>query len=187
MSAASYGDVIFVDRGVYDHYGIYSGNSKVIHYVKDKNGGMCDGIIKETSLATFLDKDSFYNVIDFDKGDSDSIVKSLVKMGTIKGGSKILTTFLGPLGGPAGIVAGLALGYAGEKLFDAFSDKPKLYSPDETVRRARGEIGKRGYSLVVHNCEHFAMWCKTGSAESSQVNNVIGLVKSASMFSKIRI
>lgn len=53
-----------------------------------------------------------------------------------------------------------------------------LYSPEETVRRAKSKLGKRGvnddgYSLIMNNCEDFAIWCKTGVFESKQVNALI--------------
>jgi hypothetical protein len=47
-----------------------------------------------------------------------------------------------------------------------------LYSPRETVRRAKSLIGRTDYNLVSNNCEHFAWWCKTGEHESSQVKDV---------------
>jgi hypothetical protein len=47
-----------------------------------------------------------------------------------------------------------------------------LYSPRETVKRAKSRIGKTDYNLVFNNCEHFAYWCKTGRHESSQVQDV---------------
>lgn len=31
-------------------------------------------------------------------------------------------------------------------------------------------IGKGEYNLFDHNCEHFAIWCKTGLIESIQVS-----------------
>ena len=48
-----------------------------------------------------------------------------------------------------------------------------LYSPRETVRRARSRIGESDYNLATNNCEHFAIWCKTGISESHQVNMLI--------------
>ena len=50
-----------------------------------------------------------------------------------------------------------------------------LYTPDETVKRAKSKLGKKGvkddgYNLVMNNCEDFAIWCKTGVFESKQVN-----------------
>ena len=53
-----------------------------------------------------------------------------------------------------------------------------LYTPDETVKRAKSKLGKKGvkddgYNLVMNNCEDFAIWCKTGVFESKQVNALI--------------
>lgn len=44
-----------------------------------------------------------------------------------------------------------------------------VYSPAETVKRALSRLGETQYSLIKNNCEHFAMWCKTGVSESTQV------------------
>ena len=44
-----------------------------------------------------------------------------------------------------------------------------IYSPSETVRRAESQIGKSGYNILFRNCEHFALWCKTGRKISIQV------------------
>ena len=49
----------------------------------------------------------------------------------------------------------------------------KLYSPKETVERALGRLGESEYNLVFNNCEHFAIWCKTGVSVSQQVNDLI--------------
>ena len=35
------------------------------------------------------------------------------------------------------------------------------------------------YSLISNNCEHMAIWCKTGRAQSSQVRQVAGYVLAA--------
>jgi len=48
-----------------------------------------------------------------------------------------------------------------------------VYSGTETVRRARRKLGEGGYSLIFNNCEHFAMWCKTGKAKCHQVENAV--------------
>ena len=50
-----------------------------------------------------------------------------------------------------------------------------VFSAEETVRRARGRLGEEKYNLVTNNCEHFAMWCKTGVSDSSQVKQFIRL------------
>ena len=54
--------------------------------------------------------------------------------------------------------------------FDCCNIKWKeKYSPEKTLERAYSRIGESKYSILSNNCEHFAMWCKTGSAESTQV------------------
>ena len=53
------------------------------------------------------------------------------------------------------------------------SSEYHLYSPKETVRRARSRLGESSYNLATNNCEHFAIWCKTEIQESYQVKRVI--------------
>jgi hypothetical protein len=60
--------------------------------------------------------------------------------------------------------------------FTSAHKKYPLYSSDETVRRAISRLGETDYNLVTNNCEHFAIWCKTGISESEQVNNAISLI-----------
>ena len=51
-----------------------------------------------------------------------------------------------------------------------------LYTPEETVRRAESRLGERNYNIATNNCEHFAIWCKTGNSESTQVENFIQMI-----------
>ena len=46
-------------------------------------------------------------------------------------------------------------------------------TPGVTLRRAMGRIGEQNYNLLFNNCEHFAIWCKTGRHRSSQVDSVL--------------
>ena len=39
------------------------------------------------------------------------------------------------------------------------------------------QLGEKEYNLVTNNCEHFAIWCKTGVSESSQVDKVLQLIE----------
>ena len=163
MTEIKFGDIIYVKRdcGIfgYKHFGVYSGDNKVIHYTKD-GGDLLDGVICETSLKKFLDGDTDCYAIDFDNfgrriGDH-KVPLSTAAIGSSIGGimiTKILFEFI-----------------------DLFFSERKLYSPEETVQRAREHTkpGKnRGYDLLVHNCEHFAIWCKTGIAESEQIQELI--------------
>jgi len=55
----------------------------------------------------------------------------------------------------------------------------KVYSPEETIERAKSVIGanehnfRTKYNLVLNNCEHFAIWCKTGQKRSLQVEDFL--------------
>ena len=64
----------------------------------------------------------------------------------------------------------------GEKKYTVCEFDPRryrtIYSGEETVERARSRLGQKDYNLVTNNCEHFAVWCKTGKDESSQVRDL---------------
>lgn len=122
------GDIVFCQRGnilfgdTYQHYGVYAGYHKIIHYIKGDSS--FDGRIAETSLEEFCDGDTLY----------------------IAEEDTLLSIFQ-----DAGVAA-------------------SFYGPRETVQRARSEIGKGGYNLLTHNCEYFAIWCKTGLKQSTQLS-----------------
>ncbi|MBS0497551.1 MAG: lecithin retinol acyltransferase family protein [Proteobacteria bacterium] len=46
------------------------------------------------------------------------------------------------------------------------------YSTDEILRRAMSRVGESSYSVFNNNCEHFCLWCITGSHTSTQVDSV---------------
>lgn len=129
------GDIVFCQRGnilfgdKYQHYGVYAGYKKIIHYIKGDS--LFDGIIAETSIEEFCNGDTLYIAED----------------------DTLLSIFQ-----DAGVAA-------------------SFYGPYETVQRARDEIGKGGYNLLTHNCEHFAIWCKTGLEVSTQASISSVLIK----------
>jgi hypothetical protein len=50
--------------------------------------------------------------------------------------------------------------------------------PTETVMgRAVRSLGARGFDPLTRNCEHFAVWCKTGRVESHQVRSAASYVR----------
>ena len=122
------GDIVFFQRSnfffgdVYQHYGVYAGYHKIIHYIKGDSP--LDGRIAETSIEKFCDGDTLYIAED------DSLL-------SIFQDADVTSTF---------------------------------YGPRKTVQRARSMIGKGNYNLINHNCEHFAIWCKTGLTESTQLS-----------------
>jgi hypothetical protein len=50
----------------------------------------------------------------------------------------------------------------------------------EILARARSRLGEHGYSLLRNNCEHFASWCHTGVALSTQVDELVEALPSLS-------
>lgn len=123
------GDIVFCERrsgllgrNLYQHYGVYAGYHKIIHYVKGDSP--LDGRIAETSIEEFCDGDTLYIAED------DSLLS----------------------------------------IFQDSDVTARFYGPRKTVQRARSMIGKGDYNLFDHNCEHFAIWCKTGLLESTQLS-----------------
>jgi hypothetical protein len=114
------GDILKVNRGLYKHFGIYAGNSKVIHYAASNRDFGLDANVHETSLKNF------------ECGETAQVVHLL-------GNDKSI----------------------------------KIYSPEETVKRAQSRIGEKRYNLLFNNCEHFALWCKTGITKSKQVETAV--------------
>ena len=69
---AKAGDVIFVDRGLFRHFGVYVGHDRVIHYAPPKGEFKFDAdeaCIHEASMEEFLDGDETYYVCDFSEDD----------------------------------------------------------------------------------------------------------------------
>lgn len=184
MPTPQYGDVIFAKRLFYHHYGIYVSDKpdgKVIHYDKSSKNiieGIKDtitfnGVIRETSYEHFHQDDPVYIcrfnelVIEkllhyyyFDISSFDTIMKLL---------SKILPT---PIN----------LFYWLYRIFNKSSNNTfreehraaiQLFSPEETVERAYQCIDEKGYNLLDNNCEHFAIWCKTGEKDCIQIEKIL--------------
>ena len=172
------GDVIGVERNplndmgdkkfnmpgkLYEHYGIYIGDGMVMHYSEDGTD-MCgmkrfmkegtkafrDAYIHKVSLKEFLRGDSNCFVLHFEKG-SRQPRKIHARTNFVLGDSGCFVPV-----------------FDNKKEF-------RLYSPEETVERALSRLGdgKGEYNLVRNNCEHFAIWCKTGVEESVQVKRLI--------------
>jgi hypothetical protein len=54
----------------------------------------------------------------------------------------------------------------------------RLYTPSQTVERARSRLGEDEYSLTFNNCEHFCHWCLYGQQKSSQVRRAVTAIGS---------
>lgn len=148
------GDIIGIRRPLgYEHYAVYIGGSKVIHYAAE-SGNFGEATVHEAPIEDFLDGQQTFFVLDFDE-----VGKHPTKQR--KGWSALS---IDPLG----------------RAFDELGccipdhDIEHIYSSQETVARAWSLCGENKYSLVFNNCEHFAIWCKTGARKSYQVERVIG-------------
>jgi len=60
------GDILVTDRFFYQHYGIYAGNGRVIHYATKNSGIGYDARVRETSLKAFA-KDGECGIAMFDR------------------------------------------------------------------------------------------------------------------------
>jgi hypothetical protein len=49
--------------------------------------------------------------------------------------------------------------------------------PETVVSRAVSSLGASGFDPLTSNCEHFAVWCKTGRVESRQVRSAASFVR----------
>ena len=146
------GDVIGVHRmgGAYDHYGIYTGRGKIIHFSNEGSDFGSDIRVRRATLSQFKNGASNVFVVDFEAYRDYRENPDLFDF--------------------AGLFK-LAID-------SFFGNEMTIYSPEETVERAESQLGREGYNLVFNNCEHFAVWCKTGVKESSQVQRFLEAIVS---------
>lgn len=141
------GDVIGVSRnGLYEHYGIYLGNGRVIHYCGEGNDFGGRVTVHEAPFSEFVKDSKHCFVVWFDAGKTVRLQQA--------------TTFL----------------WSGSNVYyenSNYRKKYSVFSAEETIRRAKERLGEEKYNLVTNNCEHFAMWCKTGEAVSGQVKQIV--------------
>ena len=177
------GDIIAVDRkpiGVkmYQHFAVYIGNYQVIHYDYDESASGINKMKPTVHRASFdefiKESDSFY-VLDFDAIDQHNVTQKKGKM---------------PINNPSSGSAGVVMDDPFRKRFDLFtvltaineavkeskSEEFHLYSASETVKRAESRLGEDKYNLLFSNCEHFAIWCKTGLHESKQIDQILQIM-----------
>ena len=150
------GDVVGVTRkkalGIYEHYAVYIGDGQVVHYSGenfDFNDSVC---IRKDTLKNFLKNDNEYFVLYFDSKISfprKIQVKTSFNFNDVNPDYRLHLT----------------------------KDKwTRLYSAQETVERALSRLGEKNYNLLLNNCEHFAIWCKTGVQESYQVKRAVNIL-----------
>ena len=148
---ADFGDIISVERVGFSHYAVYVGNNQVIHYDMDPgdNYKIC---VHQASMQEFLNGSDVYTICEFPRiyGRPTEEVQFSDFSLLFKDREK------------ARIMWHTLKG-----------TNYRLYTPAETVLRARERIGETEYNLFTNNCEHFAIWCKTGLSESAQIEIVL--------------
>lgn len=150
MIEPEYGDVIGVYHGLYSHFGIFVDKTHIIHYSGKNDDFLLRNMeIKETDIDDFLGDSDKYFVYRFNED------KRRVKRVVSSGLDRDLSNSLYAL-------------YVVYKIRNKINFK--IYSPEETVSRAKSKIGQRSFCLVSNNCEHFALWCKTGVYQSYQLD-----------------
>jgi Lecithin retinol acyltransferase len=138
------GDHIYVQRlgGVYAHHGIDCGDGSVIHYTGER--WHAPRRVQRTPVECFAD------------------------------GGEILvrdyTGFFEQLANPENLPRRLRveLRHALSTLL-GHSQQRRVFEPKAVIARARSRLGESRFDIVLHNCEHFATWCKTGISDSQQV------------------
>lgn len=158
---ARYGDVIGVHRigGLYDHYGVFESEERVYEYAAAA-GDMGNPEVRVSTLKKFLGDSDAYFVLVF--AESHGLPGKLPVPGQ------------GVTGQPCGlgVDTGLSIWRKALNLRDTAGGY-HLYSPEETIQRARSKLGEHAYDLALNNCEHFALWCKTGVHQSHQVEGLL--------------
>lgn len=148
---AQYGDIIGVVRanGTYTHYGIYCSDTCIVHFAIP-TGRAIQPTIHATDLKGFLHGDTSYFVLDFPRPYEPPV--RIGNQGSVPHSETVSEELARHLQKQYGY---------------------HLYTPEETVARARSRMGETSYSLFTNNCEHFAIWCKTGVRESLQVTRML--------------
>ena len=149
----SFGDIIWVQRPGYKHFGVFASKNEVIHYTGQS---LSEASVRKTSLNEFLEGSKRFYICVFPEsyGKYDS--------------SETLSIFNNSL----------ACGPSGNNFFKIFewlkrNQRYSVFSDEETVERARSRLGENQYRLFSNNCEHFAIWCKTGINQSWQIEELL--------------
>jgi len=142
------GDIVCVDRGLYEHYAVYVGDDRVIHYAAGDGDFGGDATIREASFQDFLGEQETYFVCEFPANHKPPRKHEYIASSVMPDMRWLIDAFKGA--------------------------KYHLFSPEETVERAYSRLGEQKYNLLTNNCEHFAIWCKTNISESWQVEELLG-------------
>ena len=178
MKTIERGTVLRVSRGVYDHYGVYVGNDEIVHFTSYSSDKGSDNTVMKTDMRMFIRGAESFDVMAFPESLKD---KSLLKGATFGSIAVAVASAAIPL---ARVISGAYAVLSAKSTYSAAAtDGYHFYTKDECAERAEQCIGLAGYDLLERNCEHLAIWCKTGIQTSTQVNKLIemGIEKSRTL------
>ena len=189
MTKPQFGDVIFIKKDflllkkIYHHYGVYVDDNEVWHYDQKSESSLgkkldnltCNGIIRSTSYEEFHEGHPVY-ICRFNELVIDRLYKiEFIDLNIYKTLMLKLASFLPAKAFVTFFVANFIFN-AHNKAQNTYTEEHRaamhLFSPKETVERARQCRDMEKYNLIFNNCEHFAIWCKTGVKESIQVEKL---------------
>lgn len=138
------GDHIYVHRfrGVYAHHGIDCGDGSVIHYTGER--WHSPRKVQRTPIERFA-------------RDGEVLVRDY---------TGFFEQLQNPENLPRRMQAGLREAMA--QLLGR-SQQRRTFEPPAVIARAKSRLGESRFDIMLHNCEHFATWCKTGISDSEQV------------------
>ena len=148
----------------YKHFGVYAGNDEVIHFAPDKTKleylYQPDDpaiIVHKVAMKDFLGSADrvFTKKFPSNRKALEIILKNRIK------NKNLLTQVFNEID----------------------SSNYKFFSAEETLARAEEWIGEQGakqkkYNVIINNCEHFAVWCKTNVIYSDQVSHFYNILLS---------
>lgn len=163
------GDVLRIDRGNYWHYAVYDNVNRVIHYTSKGSDTSGENIVSETNFEHFLRGGQSFEIVIFPETfiDERTYVKGVMPS-TCNGiidfpnSYNLFLIFAKTL-----TSASLAITRVYEELKAL---NYRLIEPDEVIARAEKKLGENKYNLMLNNCEHFAVWCKTDVYDSHQTS-----------------
>ena len=172
------GDIIGISETLYDHFGLYIGNDRLIHFTcQDRSKSKSQAKIQETGMDHFLaDRESFFMVsapewLDAYRRWVDECVKAN-EISKAAGVAMLGMSLLNPLAGAMSLLTSSAvqMTVTSTQILQEQVVKQRKeilaelqqYSGETSVARAQSLIGKKGYNLFTYNCEHFAFWCRLG-------------------------
>lgn len=155
------GDVIFVKRLLYRHFAVYIGEGKVIHYAPKAPAE--EATIHEADMKEFLDGDTKLFVCHFPEKYDGKRTEEKVPLSA----DSCIPVLRNP--GSEFIL------FIIRRFFQSLDYH--LYTPEETIERAKSRIGEHKYNLLLNNCEHFAVWCKTGVSDCKQIDDLLDFLK----------